>query len=124
MYNILFVFAGIFHTGGPLAILLYHYLRGTMRPDLWVHPFKGEFLFDYKSSPGYEVGYLLNIVYNVSVASYFSAMDTFYVGMCLFGCAHFEDVMCVIRAAGRNGRAEAIGQHMRTVIGSHWTALE
>lgn len=39
--NALMIYAGIFHSGGPVAIMLYHYVRGTMSADLIVHPFKG-----------------------------------------------------------------------------------
>lgn len=83
------------------------------------------FLFDYHSLPGYLFGYALNIMYNVYVASYFSAMDTFYVGICLFGCAHLKDVQCTIELASKSPMtSKHVRQHMTDVIKSHYAALE
>lgn len=56
--------------------------------SLWEKNLIGyRFLFDTQSSPGYEFGYFLNIVYNVYGATFFVVIDTVYVGMCLYcGC--------------------------------------
>lgn len=39
--NIVLLNAGIFHSGGPLMILLWNWICDTLSDDLWVHPFKG-----------------------------------------------------------------------------------
>lgn len=92
-----------------------------MRPELWVHPFKGVFVFDYESMVGYVVGYAINIMYNVSVASYFGAMDTFYVGLCLFGCAHLEDARSLMQLVKNE---LPVGRKIKGVIECHQEALD
>lgn len=101
----LLIFAGIAHSGGPLLVILVNYLMGTLKEEMWIHPFKGmyvnilmwyyfilkfSFLFNSHDTPGYQIGYGINILYNVYVASYFSAIDTFYVGCCVYAMAQLE----------------------------------
>lgn len=50
------------------------------------------FLFDTQSSPGYEIGYVLNIVYNIYGASFFVVVVAYYAGLCVY-CGSYLDYM-------------------------------
>lgn len=41
VYNVLLLFAGLAHTGGPLLAILISYINGTYSSELRIHPFKG-----------------------------------------------------------------------------------
>lgn len=41
VYNVLLLFAGLAHTGGPLLIILISYIKGTYTSEIRFHPFKG-----------------------------------------------------------------------------------
>lgn len=40
---------------------------------------KFSYPFDYETTPGYELIYVLNVVYNIYLATYFAACDIFFV---------------------------------------------
>lgn len=44
---------------------------------------KYRFFFDYKSSPGFELIYVLNITYNLYIAMFYAALDNLFVALCL-----------------------------------------
>lgn len=40
--NVTLIWMSIFaYCGGPLAVIAFHHWMGTLRPEMWIHPFKG-----------------------------------------------------------------------------------
>lgn len=89
-YNWSLVMAGIAHNGGPLVILLVNYVRGTLEPEMWTHPFSGVYAFDHRTTPGYQFAYLMGIMYNLIVVLYYGANDMLFLGLCRYVVAYME----------------------------------
>ncbi|KAJ6643281.1 Odorant receptor 9a [Pseudolycoriella hygida] len=71
--------ASCIFVGGPALAIFYRKLQGTYVAHMYGHPYKGYFPYDFETTPGYEITYALNCVYNVYLATYFAACDLFFV---------------------------------------------
>lgn len=59
------------------------------------------FPYDYKSSPGYEITYIICILIGSVIAGYIGAIDTFFVGTSLHIIACLKDLQIMFYEADR-----------------------
>lgn len=98
MYLTMTLIAGTVMVFTPLLKLAWILINGgVIKSEDWIIPFKVEFFCDMKTSPAYELIYLLSIVASYTIAIFLSGVDTLMLGVSYHIVANLKNLEALIR---------------------------